>query len=44
MEEFARLFGSLLSFVYHCFDHIVILGHLPLLTRQRPSFHRTATA
>jgi hypothetical protein len=29
MEEFARLFGSLLSFVYHCFDRIVILGHLP---------------
>src|SRR2546426_12162073 len=33
MEEFARLFGSLLAFVYHCFDRIVILGHLPLLTR-----------
>jgi hypothetical protein len=33
MEEFARLFGSLLTFVYHCFDRIVILGHLPLLTR-----------
>ena len=33
MEEFARLFGSLLVFVYHCFDRIVIRGHLPLLTR-----------
>ena len=33
METFAKLFGSLLSFVYHCFDLIVILGHLPLLTR-----------
>jgi len=27
MEEFARLFGSLLTFIYHCFDRIVILGH-----------------
>jgi hypothetical protein len=33
MEEFARLFGSLLALVYHCFDRIVIRGHLPLLTR-----------
>jgi hypothetical protein len=33
METFAKLFGSLLSFVYHCFDRLVILGHLPLLTR-----------
>jgi len=33
METFARLFGSLLAFIYHCFDRIVILGHLPLLTR-----------
>ncbi len=29
MELFAKLFGSLLLFVYHCFDRIVILGHLP---------------
>jgi hypothetical protein len=33
METFAKLFGSLLSFVYYCFDRLVILGHLPLLTR-----------
>jgi hypothetical protein len=33
METFAKLFGSLLSFVYHCFDRLVILGHIPLLTR-----------
>src|SRR4029077_6805157 len=32
MEIFAKLFGSLLALVYHCFDRIVILGHLPLLT------------
>ena len=28
-----RLFGSLLSLVYHCFDRIVIFGYLPLLSR-----------
>jgi len=33
METFNKLFGSLLAFVYHCFDRIVILGHLPLLIR-----------
>ncbi len=33
METFATLFGSLLAFVYHCFDRIVIPGHIPLLTR-----------
>jgi len=33
METFARLFGRLLTFVYHCFDRIVIQGYLPLLTR-----------
>jgi len=33
METFAKLFGSLLAFLYHCFDRLVILGHLPLLTR-----------
>jgi hypothetical protein len=32
METFAKLFGSLLALVYHCFDRIVILGHLPLST------------
>jgi len=39
MEEFARLFGSLLAFVYHCFDRIVIRGHLPLLTRPENIVH-----
>src|ERR1700731_31696 len=39
MEEFARLFGNLLTFVYHCFDRIVILGHLPLLTRPENIVH-----
>ena len=24
METFTKLFGSLLAFVYHCFDRIVI--------------------
>jgi len=33
METFAKLFGSLVTFVYHCFDRIVIFGHLPLLVR-----------
>jgi hypothetical protein len=33
MEEFAKLFGELLAFTYHCFDRIVILGYLPFLTR-----------
>lgn len=33
METFSRLFGSLLSFVYHCFDRIVIQSYLPLLCR-----------
>jgi len=39
METFAKLFGSLLAFVYHCFDRIVILGHLPLLTRPENIVH-----
>ena len=34
METFHKLFGSLLSFVYHCFDRMVILAYLPLLTRE----------
>ena len=33
METFTKLFGSLLSLVYHCFDRLVILAYLPLLTR-----------
>ena len=33
METFRRLFGSLLTFVYHCFDRIVINGYLSGLSR-----------
>jgi hypothetical protein len=32
METFRQLFASLLVFVYHCFDRVVIQGYLPLLT------------
>ena len=39
METFAKLFGSLLAFVYHCFDRIVIQGYLPLLTRPEHIVH-----
>ncbi len=39
MEDFARLFGGLLTFAYHCFDRIVIRGHLPLLTRPENIVH-----
>jgi hypothetical protein len=39
METFAKLFGSLLDFVYHCFDRIVILGYLPLLVRPENIVH-----
>src|SRR5438094_520511 len=35
METVHKLFGSLLVFVYHCFDRIVIQGYLPLLRRTR---------
>ena len=28
METFTKLFGSMLVFVYHCFDRIVINGYL----------------
>jgi len=33
METFSRLFGSLLAFVYHCFDRIVIHSYLNGLSR-----------
>src|SRR5438105_5840022 len=33
MEIFAKLFNSLLIFVYHCFDRIVINGYLSGLSR-----------
>jgi hypothetical protein len=39
MEDFVRLFGSLLALIYHCFDRIVILGHVPLLTRPENIVH-----
>ena len=39
MEIFGKLFGSLLALVYHCFDRIVILGYLPLLTRPENIVH-----
>jgi hypothetical protein len=39
METFRKLFGSLLVFVYHCFDRIVIQGYLPLLTRPAHVVH-----
>jgi hypothetical protein len=39
MEDFVRLFGSLRALVYHCFDRIVILSHLPLLTRPENIVH-----
>ena len=39
METFHKLFGSLLALVYHCFDRVVILGYLPLLTRPENIVH-----
>ena len=39
METFHKLFGSLLGFIYHCFDRIVIQGYLPLLTRPEHIVH-----
>jgi hypothetical protein len=39
MESFIKLFGSLLALVYHCFDRMVILGHIPLLTRPENIVH-----
>ena len=39
METFTKLFGSLLFFVYHCFDRIVIQGYLPLLCREAQIVH-----
>ena len=43
MELFAKLFGSLLVFVYHCFDRVVIHGYLGGLSRpgQVEYFFRT---
>jgi hypothetical protein len=39
METFGKLLGSLLAFVYHCFDRVVIQGYLPLLTRPEHIVH-----
>src|SRR6267154_3368104 len=39
MEIFTKLFGSLLVFVYHCFDRIVIHGYLSALTRPEQVVH-----
>ena len=39
MELFIRLFGDLLTFVYHCFDRIVIHGYLSGLSRPEQVVH-----
>src|SRR6266436_1438130 len=39
METFTKLFGSLLVFVYHCFDRIVINGYLNQLSRPEQVVH-----
>ena len=39
MERFINLFGSLLVFVYHCFDRIVINGYLSGLSRPEQVVH-----
>jgi len=39
METFTRLFSSLLVFVFHCFDRIVINGYLSGLSRPEQVVH-----
>ena len=39
METFTKLFGSLLVFVYHCFDRVVINGYLSGLSRPEQVVH-----
>jgi hypothetical protein len=39
MERFTQLFASLLAFVYHCFDRIVINGYLSGLSRPEQVVH-----
>jgi hypothetical protein len=39
METFTKLFGSLLVFVYHCFDRVVIHGYLSGLSRPEQVVH-----
>jgi hypothetical protein len=43
METFTKLFGSLLVFVYHCFDRIVINGYLSGLSRPERVVHFVRT-
>ena|SRR5580658_2776840 len=43
METFTGLFGSLLLFVYHCFDRIVINGYLTGLSRPEQVVHFVRT-
>ena len=39
MDLFIKLFGDLLTFVYHCFDRIVIHGYLSGLSRPEQVVH-----
>ena len=39
MDLFIKLFGDLLTFVYHCFDRIVIHGYLTCLCRPEHVVH-----
>jgi hypothetical protein len=39
VETFTKLFGSLLLFVYHCFDRVVINGYLSGLSRPGQVVH-----
>ena len=39
MELFAKLFGSLLVFAYHCFDRFVIHAYLSGLSRPEQEVH-----
>jgi hypothetical protein len=39
MDLFIKLFGGLLTFVYHCFDRIVIHGYLTGLSRPEHVVH-----
>jgi len=39
METFTKLFGSLLIFVHHCFDRVVINGYLSGLSRPGQVVH-----
>ena len=39
METFTKLFGSLLVFVYHCFDRVAVHGYLSGLSRSGQVVH-----